>query len=258
MKLTKKIAIAIMSLTCISLMACNSGDSTADTKVKGNEEFLKVASKAINKRWDEQAKKDVSGYAEGEYVKILEIENKSIEEATVHIEDDALLQAAKDYVEGNNLMIQSNLTTDEDLVYEYVEKSETLRKPALINMVDNFGLVINDNNKQIYEDFKVKATVINKDNDAKKFADKLATEIKFEVTKEYDWSTCETVVENTSEIDFESIYFNVQFKDADGIVVDTGILALDNFTKGSKQKADVSTDKVYETVEVSVDTFYLK
>ncbi|WP_055070692.1 hypothetical protein [Clostridium massiliamazoniense] len=125
-------------------------------------------------------------------------------------------------------------------------------------MVDKHGLVINENNKQTYNDFKAKASIINKNNDAKTFAEKLATEIKFESSKEYDWTKYVSILENNSEFNFDYIYYNVQFKDKDGVVVDDGIINLNKFSAKSKQKVDVSTNKEHETVTVELDSFSLK
>lgn len=257
MNLFKKVLAGIVCIGCIALGGCGQAN-TADNTVKGDADFLKIASKAINKRWDEQDKlvEDEKTYEKTQ--KILEEETRTLEDAKAKIQDANLLKDVENYIAGNKKQIESLKTNDLDLEYKYIEESEALRKPALINMVDNFGLVINENNKQTYKDFKAIALVINKENDAKTFAEKLASEIKFEVTKEYDWSTCKTTLENTSDFNYEYIYYKVQFKDEEGVVVDTSSLGLDNFTTKSKQKTEVSTDKTYKTIEVTLDHFSLK
>lgn len=54
-----------------------------------------------------------------------------------------------------------------------------MRKPALIALVENYGVKINEENQQNYKDFKEKATVIKKENESQSYADKLASEIEF-------------------------------------------------------------------------------
>lgn len=255
----KKISAIIICLFSLFFVACGNSSSADQNNVDGNQKFIEVASKAINGRWDEQEKKEKSAsYSQEDYIAIIEKENEKLEGALQEVDNQELLKAGKDYIEGNNMMVEANKTTDDTLMYEYIEKSESLRKPALIKMVDDFGLVIEEKNEQIYKDFKAKATVINKENEAKKFAENLGTNIKFEVSKEYDWSKCVAVLENTSEFDFQDLAYTVQFKDKDGVVIDTGYLNLSNFSKGSKQKVETSTDEDYSTISVELEYFNLK
>ena len=54
-----------------------------------------------------------------------------------------------------------------------------------------------------YKDFKEQATVINKENEANKYAEQLAQEITFKrAVGEYDDVTYTAIFENTSDIEF--------------------------------------------------------
>ena len=95
--------------------------------------------------------------------------------------------------------------------------------------------------QQLYKDFKQQATVINKENDAQSFAEKFAQEIVFEkTTDEYKNDMYTAIVENTSDIEFNSLSYDVQYKDADGIVIGNDYINLENFTLGSKQKIELT------------------
>ena len=126
---------------------------------------------------------------------------------------------------------------------KYDEESEALRKPALIKLVDDYGVKIDVDNEQIYKDFKEQANVINKENEANAYAEQLAQQITFEKsTDEFGYVTYTAIVENTSDVEFDSIFYDVQFKDAEGIVVGNDIVLLENFAPGIKQKVELSGD----------------
>lgn len=255
----KKILFGIAStLALLMLTGCGSGSDSTTSKKTGDQEFIEIASKSINNRWEEQDKVIYDGTENAKNIQIIEKEIQSLEQAKEKITDSELLKTADDYINGTKKQVDSLKTQDLDLQYKYSEESEKLRKPALINLVDKYNMKINDNNKQTYDDFKAKATIINHENQAKSFAEKLANEVNFESSKEYSWTKYIATLENTSEFNFEYIHYTVQFKDADGIVVDNSILSLNNFTPNSKQKTDVSTDKEHKTVSVQLDDFYLK
>lgn len=130
-----------------------------------------------------------------------------------------------------------------------------MRKPALIALVENYGVKINEEHQQNYKDFKEKATIIKKENESQSYADKLASEVEFEKnTDEYGYVEFISTIENTSDINFKNLYYNVQYKDKDGVVIGNDLICLENFTKGSKQKIKLSPfEEGIESIEVSTD-----
>ncbi|MDK2562237.1 DUF3387 domain-containing protein [Romboutsia sedimentorum] len=81
------------------------------------------------------------------------------------IKDKSLIKIADDYIKGVKIQIELNKTQDTDLMIKYEEESDKLRKPALIAMVDDYGVKVKDAHQQNYKDFKEQATVINKSNE---------------------------------------------------------------------------------------------
>ena len=257
--------VIVMSL---SLFGCNESEKAEKTK-SNDQVFVEEFSKAINKRWTKQDKLEKTiakddDYTEEEYneenAKILEEELKTIEKYLVNVEDKELKELGSQYVEGAKLQIEMFKTTDWELEDKYGEESAQLRKPALIALVDEYDLVINEEHEQNYKDFKEQATIINKENEAEQYADKLAQEISFEKTvDEYDDVTYTAIVENGSDLEFDSILYDVQFKDSEGIVVGNDIIALENFTPGTKQKVKLSyVNEETKTIQLSLDYFELK
>ncbi|MGL4876130.1 MAG: hypothetical protein ACRC30_15935 [Clostridium sp.] len=251
----KKVLKGIIVATCaMMLVGCGAKNSDAS----GDEIFISEASKAVNKRWNSQNAAEKTGYRDGELEKILNTEISSFEKAKEKIETQELKNLADDYIEGVKKQIEGGKSTEYEVADKYIEESEALRKPALVGMVDNYGLVIDKGNEQTYKDFKAQAGVILEENEAKKFAEDLIGKIKFKKSKEYDWTKYEAVLENTSDINFETLSYNVQVKDKDGVVVDNGYLHLENFNKGSKQKVDFSTDKDGTEILVTVNYYNVK
>ncbi|WP_462405815.1 hypothetical protein [Gracilibacillus sp. Marseille-QA3620] len=256
----KGIYLIMALLLSISLWGCS--DQSAKKSKSPDEIFIEDFSKAINRRWTAQDKlnEDID---EEEYnkknVEILEAELKTIEESLENVEDKDLKDTASQYVEGAKIQIEMFKTTDYELQYQYSEESEKLRKPALIKLVDEYGVEIDEEHQQTYKDFKEQATVINKENEANKYAEKLAQEITFEKSEdEYGDITYTAIVENTSEIEFESIFYNVQYKDKDGIVVGNDNILLENFNPGTKQKVKlILAPEETETIGVSLDNISL-
>ena len=270
MKIRKKI-LGLILLTIISggVVGCSSTNNNSNSQnqeVATDEDFISSFEKAINKRWDEQNKLEKkyetnTSYTEDEYaqdtIKVLENEIKTLEKYKEGIEDKDLKEIANNYIEGVKKQIESQKTNDYDLQYKYQEESDKLRKPALISMVDDYGIKIKDEHQQTYKDFKEQATVINKENESKAFADKLASEMTFEKsTDEFGYVEFSTIVENTSNIDFKNLSYKVQYKDKDGIVIGDDIIYLENFDVQSKQKVKLTPfEDGIESIVVTTDWF---
>ena len=250
-------------LMVFSILGCSNQSEKAEEKVSPDDIFVEEFSKAINQRWTEQDKM-VEIEADEEYykknVKILEKELATIEKSLANVEDKELKELGNQYVEGAKLQIEMFKTNDWELEWEYGEQSERLRKPALIKLVEEYNVVIEEQFQQTYKDFKAQATVINKENEANSYAEKLIQEIVFQkTTDKYGELTYTAIIENTSDFEFKSLDYDVQFKDSDGIVIDNDYIYLENFTPGTKQKVELTylpEDTV--TFELSLDYLTLK
>ena len=266
---SKIIGLVLLTMTSVGVVGCSSTNSTSNNQnqeVATDEAFISSFEKAINKRWDEQNKLEQkfstnTSYTEEQYeedtIKVLENEIETLEKNKEGIKDKDLKEIADNYIEGVKKQIEAQKTNDYDLQYKYQEESDKLRKPALIAMVDDYGIKIKDDHQQTYKDFKEQATIINKENDSQAFADKLASEMTFEKkTDEFGYVEFSTIVENTSDIDFKNLSYNVQYKDKDGIVIGDDIIFLENFDAKSKQKVKLSPfEEGVESIVVTTDWF---
>lgn len=272
MRLKSKIlGLVLVSAISIGVSGCNNtgGNNSQTQDTATDEAFISDFQKSINKRWDEQDKLEKkvtsnANYTDDQYkedtTKVLEEEINNIKKNLDGVKDKDLKKLGIDYIEGVKKQIEAGNTEDYELMDKYIQESEKLRKPALISMVDDYGVKIDEDHKQTYKDFKEQATVINKENEAKSYADKLATEITLErTTDEFGYVEFSGIVENKSKIDFKSLSYKVQYKDKEGIVVGDDIIYLENFAPGSKQKVNLMPmDESAEKVVITTDWFESK
>lgn len=256
----KNLLIILVMILSLTLLSCG---KKVDNELTPNQKIVQLFETTINKRWTAQNKLNAKTEEESieKTVKILEDEIKPLSENLSAVDDPILKQNITDYIEGVELQIEALKTNDYNLQNEYTEKSDSLRKPALVSLVDTYGIKINTEHEQTYKDFKATASVINKENEAKKYAESLAASLKFEETTDtYGDIELKTILENTSDFNYDALSFDVKFQNADGIVVDTDHIYLSNFNKGEKQQVSLNlySPEPYETILVTLSDFYIE
>ncbi|MGL5694201.1 MAG: FxLYD domain-containing protein, partial [Peptostreptococcaceae bacterium] len=128
------------------------------------------------------------------------------------------------------------------------------RSTILVTLVEKFGLELSE--KQ-FDDLKTNAQVVKENQEFQSKIDTILKGIKFEIVKdEYGWKDYEAVVENTSGVDLEGFYLNIDLIDKDGIVVDTTMASHNGIWKnGQKYKFTFSTDKTFEKMEWTAEYY---
>ncbi|WP_289128499.1 hypothetical protein [uncultured Clostridium sp.] len=243
------------------LVSC--GESVSK-EVTPEEKFTKVFEKELNNRWTEVEKLDSEELDADKYneelIKIVTKELDEIKKAAEGLTDITLKEIAENYIKGAEAQIESFKTSDYELQWKYQEEANRLRKPAIVALVEKYGVVIDEEHTQTYKDFKEYANIVELENEAKKYAEKLALEMTFtKVEDEYGSQQFETIIENSSEIDYESLSFSIKCKDSNGITVSTDYIYLNDFSPGEKSKEVIyAFEEGIETLEVNVDSFYLK
>lgn len=269
---SKVLGLILVSMISFGVVGCSSTNNEGTTQTQDestDEAFIKDFEVAINKRWDDQNKLEKkfntnTSYTEDKYtedtINVLENEVVALEKNKDGIKDKELKKIADNYIEGVKKQIEAQKTGDFELQNKYIEESEKLRKPALIAMVDDYEIKIKDEHQQTYKDFKEQASIINKENASKAFADKLAREMVFEkTTGEFGDEEFSAIVENTSDINFNNISYKVQYKDKDGVVIEDDYIFLENFEVGAKQKVKLTPyEEGVESIVVITDYFETK
>lgn len=259
--LKKLMSISIIALAMFILVSCG---QSVSKEVTPEEQFIKIFEKELNKRWTEVEKLDSKELDADKYneelIKIVTKELDEIKKAAEDLTDVELKEIAENYIKGAEAQIESFKTTDYELQWKYQEEASRLRKPAIVSLVEKYGVIIDEEHAQTYKDFKESANIVELENEAKKYAEKLALEMTFtKIEDEYGSEEFKTIIENSSEIDFESLSFVVKCKDSDGITVSTDYIYLNDFGPGEKTKEVIyAFEDGIETLEVNLDSFYLK
>ena len=262
---SKLVSLLLSGLISVSMVGCN--NKTTQEDVSGDDVFLECFEDAINERWTNgdiiEDKFEEGKFTEEEYynkvIENIQEEINSLEESKFNIEDKDLEKIVDNYIQGNKLQIECFKTENIELQSKYYEESNDLRKPALVSLVEDYCVEIDEGHQQTYKDFKEEATIINKEKDAQDFADKLASEMVFESTKN-EWGDLEfiAIIENTSEINFKTLQFQVNYKDADGMVVGNDYISIENFDANTKQKVTLMTYEIDDIEKIVVTTDYFE
>lgn len=256
----KKIILLISTLMLsVVMVAC----SSAETEEKGKDKaFIKDVKKSFDARSIYLSDVD-SGkitLSEDKYLKEAVLKEKNILEKYKDAEFDnpELSKLAKDYIDGLNKQEESIKYYNSDYVkYEKLwTEGYDIRSTTLTTLVDKFGLQMTD---EAFEDLKNNAQVVKEKNDTKAKVDEMLKTIKFEKTKEeYGWKDYESIVQNTSGVDFESFFLDVKLLDSDDVVVESiPVSPNGSWAKDQKVKLTFSTDKSFEKIEWTAE-YYIK
>ena len=69
-------------------------------------------------------------------------------------EDKELKKVVENYIQGDKIQIESFKTTDIELQSKYTEDANGLRKPSMVTLVEEYGMVVDEENQQTYKNFK--------------------------------------------------------------------------------------------------------
>lgn len=260
MRLKNIILSTILIISSFIFVGCSGEKKVEPTP---EQKFIAVFEKAINNRWDESNKIDSKALQGDSHtnavIKMIEDEINTLKPAAEILTDVTLKEIANNYIKGSELQLESFKTNDSSLIWKYEEEANNLRKPALIELVDKYGVVIKEEHQQNYKDFKESAMIINKENEAKEYADKLALEMTFtKIEQEYGEAIYETIIENKSDITFDTLSFEIKCKDKDGIVIATESIYLQTFEPGVKEKCKIFPFvEGVETLVVTANNVYL-
>ncbi|HHD2753901.1 TPA: hypothetical protein ACOTG0_002723 [Clostridium perfringens] len=277
----KRILVIGLCLISLSFVACGNDKKVNEKEVSNitqiseedknasNEMFLALASEIINESLDQREivkseNKDAEIVTiELELANVIERENERLETLVGKIYDEELLSAAKDYIEGNNLEIKHLKESNENYekALEYGAKANELISTAIVKMVDDYGLVINEEHREFYDKYKEKVADTNKEVEHKKIAQELLSDIEFEFALDENLSEIQgedyfkyTIpIENTSDVSFKKIDISMKLVDKDGIV-DEGNNIIWEFPKGTKQDFYFHAPKEYESISITVES----
>ncbi|MCC0697650.1 FxLYD domain-containing protein [Clostridioides sp. ES-S-0048-02] len=251
----KVLSLFMIILLSISVVACSSGGDAKDESKGKDKQFIEELGKELKQRWAVASKDEngTSNLKEDEALeKLIKIELDALSKyKDAEFDSPELGKLAKDYIKAvedskDSLKYYSNDTVK---FSELWEKSYNERSTILLTLVDKFGLQVDEKEFKVLKD---NAQVVNEKNASKEKVDAMVKGIKFEKVKdEYDWKTYQATVENTSDLDLQDFYLDINLVDKESVVIDTQTTSGINGTwkKGQKVRLEFTTDKEFEKIE---------
>lgn len=277
-----KINCIIILLTIVLGISCCAGCSannnqptqTSDASSTSNsiieyqdENFLSDLAIGLEKRWN-MSNNDTADYDlytkehQEAFSKMIDAELDILGKyENAEFEDSKLKEKALSYI--NALKDQKEAlryaTVDAEKYDDAWSKAYDERTKLITEFSENFGLKISEEYQATLDDFLLNAQEVAKEEDKAAQVKELVKSIKFEkVEEEYDWATYEAVVENTTNIDFESLYLEINLLDKDKVIIDNQFVDVQNFNKGAKAKFKFSTDQKFKKIKIADYEYYVK
>lgn len=243
-----------------------------DEKRESDKRTLSSASEIINESLNEIKAISIdntSGKLENiefELSSVMEKENKRLEDLVEKIYDEDLLSTFKEYIRGNELRAKYYKGRSENYmeVMDYGSEADEIISISICKMVDEYGLVINEENMDFYEDCREKVAYLDKKDNYKKIAKELISKGEFKVELEEDEVIksgfgedkevfkYSKVVENTSGINLDYIAFSINGKLENG-KIEKFPSVLIGFNSGKSDEIKFYTTNKYESMEVEVE-----
>lgn len=243
-----------------------------DEKRESDKRTLSSASEIINESLNEIkaiSRDNTSGKLEDiefELSSVMEKENKRLENLVEKIYDEDLLSTFKDYIRGNELRAKYYKGRSENYmeVMDYGSEADEIISISICKMVDEYGLVINEENMEFYEDCREKIAYLDKKDNYKKIAKELISKGEFKVELEEDEVIksgfgedkevfkYSKVVENTSGINLDYIAFSINGKLENGKIEEFPSVLI-GFNSGKSDEIKFYTTNKYESMDVEVE-----
>ncbi|MBO3333564.1 hypothetical protein [Clostridium perfringens] len=243
-----------------------------DEKRESDKRTLSSASEIINESLNEIkaiSRDNTSGKLENiefELSSVMEKENKRLENLVEKIYDEALSSTFKDYIRGNELRAKYYKGRSENYmeVMDYGSEADEIISISICKMVDEYGVVINEENMDFYEDCREKVAYLDKKDDYKKIAKELISKGEFKVELEEDEIVksgfdedkevfkYSKIVENTSGINLDYIAFSINGKLENGKIEEFPSVLI-GFNSGKSDEIKFYTINKYESMDVEVE-----
>lgn len=243
-----------------------------DEKRESDKRTLSSASEIINESLNEIkaiSRDNTSGKLENiefELSSVMEKENKRLEDLVEKIYDEDLSSTFNDYIKGNELRAKYYKGHSENYmeVMDYGSEADEIISISICKMVDEYGLVINEENMDFYEECREKVAYLDKKDNYKKIAKELISKGEFKVELEEDKIIksgfdedkevfkYSKIVENTSGINLDYIAFSINGKLENGNIEEFPSVLI-GFNSGKSDEIKFYTTNKYESMEVEVE-----
>lgn len=268
-KKLKKIFIGAMCFLLLLASGCSKQEKPEETEPQyADKKFVTDMSIGLQERWKlTDADEQKGGYDEiyvdsKEYQDMMlsyigaeldKIEKYSEEK----FEDKKLQEMALKYI---NLLqkhkeICSYMTVDYERYEEEFTPVYDERSKVIKTMVDDYGMTVDEKYQDTLNDFITNSQLVTEQENIVAAVENMLKGIQFQVVEDMGdgLKTYQTIVENTTGIDFNTFNININLLDENGIIVESVWEQVNNFNNGAKVQVEFSTDKEFASTEVTGD-----
>ena len=257
----KSLLICTVILSVMAMVICGCGSTKQAEKsteeTYADEDFMKDLAAGLKARWSIEEPE----YTEGDdthkdyYTKLVDAEYDKVSPyLDKKFKDSTLQQKAINYI---NMIKQQKealkyMQVNYDKYSELWGEAYDERSKLIVDFMENYGLTVSDKYKSFLDDFKTNAQEIEEKETRDKQVNTILNNMNFKKDKNssYDWKNYNAIVENTSDIDFDSFVADVNLLDKDGVIVESTTVYVNSWKKGMKMKFTFSTDKNFDKISV--------
>lgn len=258
----------------ILLIGCGDNNSSSVDSSNENEElhyvdedFVQAMAQGLQTRWDlNNQDEQKEGYEDilvnsDEYknmmINYIDAELDIIEEyKDGKFENSKLQEIAIKYINllNEHKEICDYMTVDYEKYYEEFEPIYNERSKVINELVNNYGLTVDEEYQNILNDFLTNSQLVEEREVQEEAVEKMLKSIQFqEVSNEGEYKTYQAIVENTTGIDFKSFSVNINLLNDDAVIVETMYDSVSDFKNGAKVQFEFITDREFVSTNVTAD-----
>ncbi|MDO4312213.1 MAG: FxLYD domain-containing protein [Eubacteriales bacterium] len=246
----------------------NYNKRTEEAQQYADSAFVEDAANGLQARWDlnkrSERKEDyMDVFAAGEGYKertlcSIDTELSFIEKYTEkRFEDSNLQEIAITYI---NLLNRHKeacnyINVDYDRYYEEYETIYNKRSSVIERLVKDYGLTVPGKYQNALNEILMNSWLVEEKEAQEEQIGKMIGGLKFHETN-YDgggMKTYQTLIENTTGMDFKTFRVSINLLNAKGVIVDTVYDQVSAFKNGMTARLEFISDKEFASTQVSVD-----
>ena len=256
-KKVKNILLGVMCVLIVLVSGCSKTEKNEEKEPSyADKVFVEDMSAGLQERWklnDADAAKEgfddiyfnskeyqdmMFGYIDAELNKI----EKYTEEK---FENKKLQELALKYI---NLLYQHKELCEYSTIYD--ERSKVIK-----TMVDDYGMTVDEKYQDTLNDFITNSQLVTEQENTVAAVENMLKGIQFQVVEDMGdgLKTYQTIIENTTGLDFNTFNININLLDENGVIVESVWEQVNNFNNGAKVQVEFSTDKEFASTEVTGD-----
>jgi len=250
------VLIAVMALSVALLVGCT---PEPEEELSYDDQFLNTLVEALGNRWSivEEMGTGATFFdsQRSELTALVDAELDTINTFQGEPENPRIIELREQYLEGLNQQRESLQYIDVDFMRfsDMFDEASGIRASAIVAFVDEFNLDLNEEN---LHDIRVQARLYEERQELAAAIADMMDGLEFELTEDDGWmASYETVVENTTNVEFSSFTIEVTLFDADGVAIDTTFAHASSWSPGQSNRFDFTAFEEFESMEIGYSYF---